>query len=298
MKYYPINENLARRAKEMTSFDDYRPGTATIRYQRMVDEAAAIAERQKKETDPMYHEKIDSLLDTYARRLAENLNKQHSIHTRCPSIMVAGGSNFPVAKKQKQNAAMDKAMEEYAEINGILAKIKAVGKGGISADDPHALEKLRKKLANLEAMQVTMKAVNAYYRKHGTLDGCEDISPAVREKLDEAMANPWRTDPKPFPSYSLSNNNATIRNTRARIAELEKRQAEPAPEGWTFDGGEVVINTEINRLQIIFDERPDYGLKEELKRYGFRWAPSQNAWQRQLTENAINAAKHITEEVQ
>lgn len=296
MKYYPINEELARRAKEMVSFDDYRHGTATIRYQRMVDEATAIAERQKKITDPMYHEKIDSLLDTYAKRLADNLNKQNSISARCPSIMVAGGSNFPVAKKQKQNAAMDSAMEEYAEINGILSKIKAVGKGGISADDPLALEKLRKKLAQLEQTQVVMKAVNAYYRKHGTLDGCEDISPAVREKLDEAMANPWRTDPKPFPSYTLSNNNAIIRNTRARIEELEKRQAEPAPKGWTFDGGEVVINTEINRLQIVFDERPDYGLKEELKRYGFRWAPSQNAWQRQLTENAINAAKHIAGE--
>ena len=296
MKYYSINEDLARRAKEMTSFDDYRHGTATIRYQRMVDEAAAIAERQKKITDPMYHEKIDSLLDTYARKLAENLNKQNSISARCPSIMVAGGSNFPVEKKRKQNAAMDKAMEEYAEINGILSKIKAVGKGGISADDPQALEKLRKKLANLEATQATMKAVNAYYRKHGTLDGCEDISTAVREKLDEAMANPWRTDPKPFPSYTLSNNNATIRNTKARIEELEKRQTEAVPEGWTFDGGEVVINTELNRLQILFDDRPDYGLKEELKRYGFRWAPSQSAWQRQLTENAINAAKKITGE--
>ena len=210
--------------------------------------------------------------------------------------MVAGGSNFPVGKKLKQNAAMDKAMAEYAEINGILAKIKAVGKGGISADDPLALEKLRKKLAQLEQMQVVMKAVNAYYRKHGTLDGCDDISTAVREKLDEAMANPWRTDPKPFPSYTLSNNNAAIRSTRARIEELEKRQTEPAPEGWTFDGGEVVINTEINRLQILFDDRPDYGLKEELKRSGFRWAPSQSAWQRQLTDNAITAAKQITGE--
>ena len=110
------------------------------------------------------------------------------------------------------------------------------------------------------------------------------------------MASPWRTDPNPFPSYRLSNNNGTIRNTRARIEELEKRQTQEAPQGWGFDGGEVVINTEINRLQIVFDERPDYGLKEELKRHGFRWAPSQNAWQRQLTDNAITAARKITGE--
>lgn len=294
MKYYPINEDLARRAKEMVSFDDYRPGTATNRYRSMVDEAAKVAEEQKKKTDPMFHEKIDELLDTYARKLADNLNQHYSIQTRCPSVMVAGGSNFPVAKKQKQNAAADRNMEEFSEIQGIVSKIKSVGMGGISADDPQAVEKLRAKLAKLEEMQATMKAVNAYYRKHGTLDGCEDVSPSVLEQLKAAMQNPWRTDPKPFPSYQLSNNNATIRSTKARIEELEKKRTEAAPEGWTFYGGEVVINTELNRLQIVFDERPDYGLKEELKRHGFRWAPSQGAWQRQLTDNAITAAKKVT----
>ena len=40
----------------------------------MVDKAVEIGERQKKRVDPMYHEKIDSLVDTYARKLAENMN--------------------------------------------------------------------------------------------------------------------------------------------------------------------------------------------------------------------------------
>lgn len=296
MKYYTINEETARRAKEMTSHFDYIQGSATSAYMRMVDEAAEIAEAKKKKTDPMYHEKIDSLLDTYARKLADNLNRQNSISARCPSVLVAGGSNFPVAKKQKQNADMDSALEEYMEIQHILDKIKSAGKGGISADDPQAIEKLRAKLASLEEMQSTMKAVNAYYRKHKTLAGCAAISETTRQQLEESMVSQYRTDPNPFPSYRLSNNNATIRNTRARIEELEKRQAEPAPDGWTFDGGEVVINTEINRLQIVFDECPDYGLKEQLKGYGFRWAPSQGAWQRQLTDNAIVAARKITGE--
>lgn len=296
MKYYFINEETARRAKEMTSHFDYAPGSATAAYRRMVDEAAQIAEAQKKKTDPMYHEKIDGLLDTYARKLADNLNRQHSIQTRCPSILVSGGSNFPVAKKQKQNAAMDSAMEEYQEIQAIVGKIKSVGKGGVRSDDPQAIDKLRAKLASLEALQNTMREVNGYYRKHKTLDGCPNLSESAREKLEKSMANAFRTDPKPFPSYQLSNNNATIRNTRARLDELEKRQNEPAPEGWTFDGGEVVINTTLNRVQIVYDDKPDPTIKDELKAYGFKWAPSQTAWQRLLTDNAINAAKKITGE--
>ena len=64
INYYPINEGAARRAKEMNSFSDYKEGSATAEYRAMVDKAAAIAEQQKSRVDPMYHEKIDHLLDT------------------------------------------------------------------------------------------------------------------------------------------------------------------------------------------------------------------------------------------
>ena len=83
--YYPINETLARQANMMNSHYEYKAGSATAEYHAMVDEAAAIAEKQKARTDPMYHEKIDRLLDTYARKLADNFNENFEIQTRCPS---------------------------------------------------------------------------------------------------------------------------------------------------------------------------------------------------------------------
>ena len=54
-----------------------------------MDKAAAIAEQQKSRVDPMYHEKIDHLLDTYARKLAENMNQGFAIDARVPSVMIA-----------------------------------------------------------------------------------------------------------------------------------------------------------------------------------------------------------------
>lgn len=117
----------------------------------------------------MYHEKIDSLLDTYARKLAANMNKGYEIDARVPSILIAGGSNFPTRKKEKQNAARDSNYREWQDIQGLLDKIRSTGMGGISADDPQAVQKLEKKLESLEKSQETMKAVNAYYRKHKTL---------------------------------------------------------------------------------------------------------------------------------
>ena len=290
--YYPINENAARRAKEAISFSDYKPGSATAEYRHYVDEAAEIAARQKKRVDPSFHEKIDGLLDAYARKLAANMNKGYEITARVPSIMIAGGSNFPVRKKEKQNAAADKNMEEYREIQGLLDKIRSTGMGGISADDPNAVSKLESKLAKLEQAQETMKAVNAYYRKHKTLDGCPHLSPEQIEKLKMSMSGSYRANPKPFESYQLSNNNAEIRRLKNRITALTRRK-ELGYVGWEFDGGRVEANTADNRLQIFFDEKPDKEIREELKGNGFRYAPSTEAWQRQLNDNAIYAADCI-----
>ena len=75
--------------------------------------ADSASERSSPRTlwDPIHHERIDRLLDVYARKLAENINKQNAIAARVPSILVAGGSNFPVRKKEKQNQASDAAMK-------------------------------------------------------------------------------------------------------------------------------------------------------------------------------------------
>ncbi|WP_407922898.1 hypothetical protein [Acutalibacter muris] len=290
--YYPINEDSARRAKEMNSFSDYRPGSATEEYRHSVDEAAALAERQKARVDPMYHEKIDRLLDTYARKLAENMNEGFAIDARVPSILIAGGSNFPVRKKEKQNAARDRNMDEWRQVQGLLDKIRSTGMGGISADDPRAIAKLESKLASLESTQEKMKAVNAYYCKHKTLDGCPDISEDVIRKLESGMASSWHYEDKPYPSWALSNNNAEIRRVKERIALLT-RQKEEGFTGWGFDGGRVEANTADNRLQIFFDEKPDEEARLALKSNGFRWAPSVGAWQRQLNDNAIYAADKL-----
>lgn len=286
-KYYPINEEAARRAKNANSFSDYVPGSATAAYREMVDRAYTLGKQQKGRVDPMYHEKIDGLIDRYARKLAENINQCNLIDARVPSILIAGGSNFPVRKKEKQNAARDKNMGEYMQIEGLLDKVRSTGMGGISADDDRAVEKLEAKLAGLEAMQEEMKTVNAYYRKHKTLEGCPVLSAEEIGKFQSSMASDWRKNPVPYPSYLLTNNNANIRRTRQRIEDL-KSQSEYA--GWAFPGGRAEINEGENRLQLFFEEKPSEEQRRELKSNGFKWAPSQGAWQRQLTKNAIYAA--------
>ena len=290
--YYSINEGAARRAKEMNSLSDYQPGSATAKYRHYVDKAFALAQEQKKRVDPMYHEKIDSLLDTYARKLAANMNHGYEIDARVPSILIAGGSNFPVRQKEKQNAARDSNMQEWQYIQGLLDKIRSTGMGGIRQDDPQAIPKLQKKLDGLEKAQEIMKAVNAYYRKHGTLDGCPHLSPENIENLKADMASGWHYEKKPFQSWELSNNNAEIRRVRQRIESLT-RASEVAYVGWEFDGGHVEANRDQGRLQVFFDGKPEADARQQLKENGFRWAPSVGAWQRLLNDNAYRASDRI-----
>ena len=293
MSYYTINEEAARRANDMNSFRDYKAGSATAEYRRMVDAATELAERQKQRVDPMYHEKIDRLLEIYCRKLAENMNASYSIEARCPSILISGGGNFPVRKKEKQNAARDRNLEEWNYIQGLLDKIRSVGTGGISSDDPQAVEKLEAKLATLEKHQEMMKAANAAIRMKDPAKGDAKLAELGYTPEDIAkLREPDFCGRIGYPAYELQNNNANIRRIRGRIAELKKR-TESTPEGWEFDGGRVVVNTAENRLQIIFDGKPNADVRTELKGEGFRWAPSQGAWQRQLTDNAMRAARRL-----
>lgn len=289
---YTIDEEVARRAKEANSFYDYIPGSATAEYERLVEKAEEIAAKQKEIVDPMYHEKIDALLEKYRRKLAENINESNAIEARVPSVLIAGPANFPVRAKEKQNAARHRNSQQYAEVAGILERIKGVGTAGISADDTNAIAKLEAKLEHMESEQEYMKRANAYYRKNATMRGFEDMSNYDAALLDNKIKAGYSWEQRPFPAYCLTNNSANMRRVRERIAELKTRDT-GVFKGWKFAGGEVVINNEVNRLQIVFDEKPEEELRGELKRNGFRWAPSQSAWQRQLNRNAMSAAQSI-----
>lgn len=295
-KYYFINEDAARRAKNANSWRDYVEGSATADYRRMVDAAYEIAEKQKRRVGTDYHEKIDYLVDRYARKLADNINAQNEIDARVPSVMIAGGSNFPVRKKEKQNAARERNHREYEEIRGILDRIESVGMGGIMSDDKNALEKLREKLRNLDELQKKMKAVNAYYRKNKTIEGCPDLTAELLEDLESLST----LRDAPYPGWALSNNNANIRRVRERIAQLEKEaeRAESSPaEDITGDGYTLREKPEIGRIQFIFDEKPDAETRALLKSNGFRWAPSEGAWQRMLNDNGRYAANLVMAEL-
>jgi len=300
MRYYPINEELAKRAKESYSFSDYVPGSATAEYKAAVDHVYSLGEKAKAMTNnEIKREKVDVLCERYARKYAEWIDKYNSIVASCPSVMITGGSNFPVRKKEKQVAREDAHMQELKKIEYIKEQIEniAYGKEIIKSGDEDAIEQLQDKIEKLEKSQELMKAVNAYYRKHKTVEGCPDISEGMAKTITANMASSWRAEPKPFESYVLTNNNQNIRAAKARLANLiaAKERGSQEVENEHY---KLVENTELMRIQFLFDGKPEAEVRDVLKSNGFKWSPKNEAWQRQLTANGKYAAKRVEEQLQ
>ena len=228
--YYTINESAARRANDMNSFSDYKPGSATAEYRQMVDKAVEIGERQKKRVDPMYHEKIDSLVDTYARKLAENMNSSFSIEARVPSILIAGGSNFPVRKKEKQNAARDRNMEDWNEIHG--GKVEANREDNrlqiYFEEKPD--EKTRETLkengfrwspkAGAWQRQLNDNAIYAADR----LSCIKPLSGKSPVEIQKEARTAAKTEKKPSIRAQLAQDKEALKNTPKKAAEKSKKQ--------------------------------------------------------------------------
>ena len=165
------------------------------------------------------------------------------------------------------------------------------GTAGISSDDPDAIAKLEAELVELRRKQALMTAVNAALRK---------TAKAGREEQIAALAAAgWHLRPVEaieaggFPRYQLTNNGANIRRIEKRIAELRAKAAAPVRDPIIGNGYAIVEDRDVNRVQIRFDFRPPAATIAVLKSRGFRWAPSENAWQRQASNGAWHAAQSV-----
>lgn len=293
---YTINESTARIAHEMRSFSDYRPGSATASYTAQVDEAARILETVKaKCATEAQRDRAEYLLDRYAATLAEAINRDNEIGTRCPSVMISGAGNFPAGRKAKQVAAWDANRETFDRAEHYLQLLRTVHTQPIKSSDPEVIEALTAKLEGLKQERATMKAVNAFYRKHGTLDGCPELTPAARKAIEGMWARGWYVG-VPYPAYTLTNSLANVKRTEQRLNSLKAAQ-EAAPAEEDRDGITYREDPEQMRVQLIFDGKPAEDVRAILKKWAFRWSPRNRAWQRQLTDNGKRAARRAMEEI-
>ena len=297
--YYSINEAAARTAHQMMSFSDYKEDSKTAEYKGYVDRAYELADKIAS-ARPDQAERVYSMAARYSKRMAEYTNRDIHIGCMCPSVMISGAGNFPVRKKEKQNQAWDKNHQFFNETQGIISKMESIlhGKELIKSSDEDAIEKLEEKLENLKDMQERMKAANKAVRLKDTEKGNEQLRiMGYSEKQIKELREPDFCGRIGFPDYALQNNNANIHRIEGRIKELKATKAKGTQEtGCKFF--KIVRNVEEMRLQLIFEDKPESKVREVLKSNGFRWAPSQSAWQRHLNGNSEYSLNRVIEQLE
>lgn len=258
--------------------------------------------REKRMNMNRYEEKKQARIERYRKHAAnaekESVSRSHSA-SEIAKVFEGGqpilvGHHSEARSRHDQAKIwtnMEKSVEAQKKAGYYESKAMAAENNmAISSDDSEAITKLRARLNKLTEEQKYKKCVNAYYRKHKTCRGCKGVSDKEAKVLDEGMKNTYSWVTAPFPGYELTSINEKIKRTQKRIDALEDR-AENPPEGWVFDGGCVEINLEENRVQIFFDRIPSKEFRQFLHReVHFNWSKNNNAWQRQITDEAIKAA--------
>jgi len=197
---------------------------------------------------------------------------------------------------------MGEMIAQQKKAEALASRAESVGRYGISSDDPEALVKLKEKYLALEKQREAAKLINRLYKKHKGDWAKIQAEGGLSDKRVAAIQARMSTDvyDKPFPGYHLSNLGAKIRTAKKRVddllAESERRQTPAGPQlagrGW-----KVIENAEENRVQVVFDGKPDADTRKKLKAAGFRWAPSQGAWQRLLNANGRAAAARVAKDL-
>lgn len=187
---------------------------------------------------------------------------------------------------------MTQAVEAGKKADYYDQKADGVGKGGISSDDPQAIEKLTAQLEKLDADSLKMKAANKAIRKN---DREALAKLGYSETIIDHLFKPDHVGRVGFADFELTGNRANARRIRQRIEILKKTRAredvEQDGKGYTYRE-----DAEENRVMFEFEGKPDAATRQVLKDHSFRWSPTRGksgAWVRHLNNAGIYNAQCV-----
>ena len=241
--------------------------------------------------------------DTYIAAYRQKLSAQLSALSRCANPMVTGRGGFDYHRQENTDRSYQNRYEEFRNwrqkvLEAVRRKKEAARpeeeklekawqtlKRDIrsSADTIHGIDTGQcRGYSRALFVSSILNKVSTYAGK-GEVEIVEKAVDLIRE-YNARSGKPVITARNRF--FQLPE---VARQNRLKLKEIrEKEKREVA-----FEGGTLVWNYEADRLQILFENIPNDGMRKELKASGFKWSPKQQAWQRQLTQNAVLAAQRV-----
>lgn len=238
----------------------------------------------------------------YRQGMKRHKLAQLGARAACVSWMITGRSNFNVGRAEKANRTERNRAEELSEfreraLSDMRKKLRP-DLQPIRSGDADAVERLEADLKSAKEAHEMMKAANVIIRNtfKAKMPLVEQVPALVALGFTEAAAKEALTPDVMggygFASYALSNSSANIRRMEDRLNALRTAKATPTS---TTEGPAATIEDDppANRVRLIFPSKPAPGVIGDLKRCGFRWAPSVPAWQAFRNPVSLRAARRF-----
>ena len=241
----------------------------------------------------------EEVRDDYEDRYIEKYKEWLYAMSRCVSQAITGAGGWTPAKLRRKEKNDNYEKAAYERLMQWQAKVIKRCNRQERLTGWAEVERLQEKLDDLNRAQEMMKSANKIIR---------DKKLAEIEKVDELVALGYNEQTalqimEPdycgrigFPSYSLSNNLAKIKDTEAKI-KRHTAMATMQDEVKTYQWGELHIDYSDERYRFVFDGKPAQEIIDLMKSNAFKWSRANGAWQRQITMNAKYAVQRMLDKL-
>lgn len=254
------------------------------------------------------HEDLQSMPEEQRERYIENYKRYFSAmiasNSRCASAMITGPARFNTARNRKACDSYDKSVTAFREwrkraLESIQKAVEAA-----KPEEQRLEEEWQKVRADIDDTAAVIHGIDmgterGYSRALLVSNLAGRLSTYVNhgnvEIIDRAIAliQEWNgriKKPVITARHSIFKYPELVRKVREKRQEQANRENREV----AFEGGKVIFNFEEDRLQLVFDNKPDEEFRQRMHRqFRFNWSGKNMAWQRQLTRNAIFAAESM-----
>jgi len=205
---------------------------------------------------------------------------------RCRSSAITGSAGFSLRKAQAANVSENQCLNDFVEwrkraLTAIAKKQKQARPQEVK--DKESIDKLKSDIDYIAQVKAQGLPCNPSLLVANLYGRLQTISKTGRVAVIEEVV-----------LYALERGVITKRHKMNGLIELASLKKEvPKNISFKFDGGELLINYQIERVQILFENIPDVEMRTRLKSSGFRFSPRHRAWQRKSTAQGVMVAKKI-----
>ena len=241
--------------------------------------------------------------EQYLANYKSHLSGVWASESRVASAFVTGPAGFNYRRNEKAENANRNKYEAFRQWRERALKAVERYNESLNTDEQRAAELWQKVEADIDNTATTIHNLDtgrergysralfvsnlfgriATYAKNGNVEIVERAIARIRE-WNAKCSKPIITE-----RHSLFKLPDVARSVRQKAEETASRENREV----AFEGGKVVFNYAEDRLQILFDAMPSEEMRSKLKMRAFKWSPRFQAWQRQLTDNAVHAARQV-----